>query len=274
MWFAKLRWSCASPTSSNFSRKLDATHTKASRGHGWNQSMTVQFTSPGNRRARTRKTAPTGEKHMMTRKFRRIQRVPSIPGVRCPRVGRRRAGCAAQRAGLCLSRALRCATEEAYMDRSHMVKLASATDEDTEEEEAGRAKPSRPVLSRNEDMSVQLRAAAHSTLPDVRRHDRNHAYYRVGHESLALHDRQLLHARRARRLRRGGGGGEEWTSASRAGRDWLQRHSALCPLSSDGSFATRQRGFNSSISILKLAKSSETINISFDALLGDKPPTK
>ncbi|KAE9204245.1 hypothetical protein PF005_g13871 [Phytophthora fragariae] len=61
---------------------------------------------------------------------------------------------------------------------------------------------------------------------------------------------------------------QEAPSFSRA----LQRHPALGALSSDGSFDTRQRGSNSSISMLELAESSE--NISFDALLGDKTPTK
>ncbi|KAE8993464.1 hypothetical protein PR003_g21533 [Phytophthora rubi] len=54
------------------------------------------------------------------------------------------------------------------------------------------------------------------------------------------------HPRRRLRLRRGGA------------------------LSSDGSFDTRQRGSNSSISMLEPAKSSEAINISFDASLRDK----
>ncbi|GMF20150.1 unnamed protein product [Phytophthora fragariaefolia] len=64
---------------------------------------------------------------------------------------------------------------------------------------------------------------------------------------------------------------EEAPSFSRA---MQQQHPALGALSSDGSFDTRQRGSNSSISMLELAESSETINISFDALLGDKTPTK
>ncbi|KAG6584615.1 transient receptor potential ca2 channel (trp-cc) family protein [Phytophthora cinnamomi] len=63
---------------------------------------------------------------------------------------------------------------------------------------------------------------------------------------------------------------EEAPSFSRA----MRQHPALGALSSDGSFDTRQRGSNSSISMLELAESSETINISFDALLGDKTPTK
>ncbi|KAE9054016.1 hypothetical protein PF006_g33375, partial [Phytophthora fragariae] len=63
---------------------------------------------------------------------------------------------------------------------------------------------------------------------------------------------------------------EEAPSFSRT----LQQHPALDALSSDGSFVTRQRGSNSSISMLELAESSETINISFNALLGDKTPTK
>ncbi|GMF15525.1 unnamed protein product [Phytophthora lilii] len=62
---------------------------------------------------------------------------------------------------------------------------------------------------------------------------------------------------------------EETPSFSRA-----MQHPALGALSSDGSFDTRQRGSNSSISMLELAESNEGINISFDALLGDKTPTK
>jgi len=52
------------------------------------------------------------------------------------------------------------------------------------------------------------------------------------------------------------------------------QHPALGALSSDGSFDTRQRGSNSSISMLELTSSNEGINVSFDAMLGDKTPTK
>lgn len=52
------------------------------------------------------------------------------------------------------------------------------------------------------------------------------------------------------------------------------QHPALGALSSDGSFDTRQRGSNSSISMLELTESSDPINISFDAMLGEKTPTK
>ncbi|ETI57439.1 hypothetical protein F443_00259 [Phytophthora nicotianae P1569] len=63
---------------------------------------------------------------------------------------------------------------------------------------------------------------------------------------------------------------EEAPSFSRA----MQQHPALGALSSDGSFDTRQRGSNSSISMLELTESSDPINISFDAMLGDKTPKK
>ncbi|EGZ12476.1 hypothetical protein PHYSODRAFT_355212 [Phytophthora sojae] len=65
---------------------------------------------------------------------------------------------------------------------------------------------------------------------------------------------------------------EEAPSFSRAMQ--MQQHPALGALSSDGSFDTRQRGSNSSISMLELAESGDSVNISFDALLGDKTPTK
>ncbi|KAG7384743.1 Ankyrin repeat and EF-hand domain-containing protein 1 [Phytophthora pseudosyringae] len=54
----------------------------------------------------------------------------------------------------------------------------------------------------------------------------------------------------------------------------MQQHPALGALSSDGSFDTRQRGSNASISMLELTESNDPINISFDAMLGDKTPTK
>ncbi|KAI9988433.1 hypothetical protein PInf_021845 [Phytophthora infestans] len=63
---------------------------------------------------------------------------------------------------------------------------------------------------------------------------------------------------------------EQAPSFSRA----MRQHPALGALSSDGSFDTRQRGSNSSISMLELTESSDPINISFDAMLGDKTPTR
>ncbi|POM62055.1 hypothetical protein PHPALM_28831, partial [Phytophthora palmivora] len=63
---------------------------------------------------------------------------------------------------------------------------------------------------------------------------------------------------------------EEAPSFSRA----MQQHPALGALSADGSFDTRQRGSNSSISMLELTESSDPINISFDAMLSDKTPAK
>lgn len=38
-----------------------ATSTRASAGHGWNQSMVVQLTSPGYIRVRLRKLSPMGD---------------------------------------------------------------------------------------------------------------------------------------------------------------------------------------------------------------------
>lgn len=38
-----------------------ATSTRASAGHGWNQSMVVQFTSPGYILVRLRKLSPMGD---------------------------------------------------------------------------------------------------------------------------------------------------------------------------------------------------------------------
>ncbi|KAL4129127.1 hypothetical protein PRIC2_005138 [Phytophthora ramorum] len=64
---------------------------------------------------------------------------------------------------------------------------------------------------------------------------------------------------------------EEAPSFSRA---MQQQHPALGALSSDGSFDRRQRGSNSSISMLELTESNDGINIIFDAMLGDKTPTR
>ena len=45
----------------------------ASKGQGWNQSMTVEFTMAGNFRARVRKASPTGEKANTTCRLRRMR---------------------------------------------------------------------------------------------------------------------------------------------------------------------------------------------------------
>lgn len=49
-----------------FSMKVELTDCSASWGHGWNQSMAVQFTRAGNFLARVRNVKPTGEKHKTT----------------------------------------------------------------------------------------------------------------------------------------------------------------------------------------------------------------
>lgn len=49
-----------------FSMKVELTDCSASCGHGWNQSMAVQFTRAGNFLARIRSVKPTGEKHRTT----------------------------------------------------------------------------------------------------------------------------------------------------------------------------------------------------------------
>lgn len=48
-----------------------ATSTRASAGHGWNQSMVVQFTSPGYIRVRLRKLSPIGDIASTTWRFSR-----------------------------------------------------------------------------------------------------------------------------------------------------------------------------------------------------------
>ncbi|KAF4321391.1 hypothetical protein BBO99_00004952 [Phytophthora kernoviae] len=53
-----------------------------------------------------------------------------------------------------------------------------------------------------------------------------------------------------------------------------RQHPVLGAFSSDGSFETRQRGSNSSISMLESVDTGDAINFSFDALLGDRTPTK
>ncbi|KAG7396591.1 Ankyrin repeat and EF-hand domain-containing protein 1 [Phytophthora boehmeriae] len=53
-----------------------------------------------------------------------------------------------------------------------------------------------------------------------------------------------------------------------------RQHPVLGAFSSDGSFETRQRGSNSSISMLESIDTGDTINFSFDAMLGDRTPTK
>ncbi|KAE8887005.1 hypothetical protein PF003_g28885 [Phytophthora fragariae] len=153
--------------------------------------------------------------------------------------------------------------------------------QDTEEEESDRSKPSRPVLSRNDDMSVRIYKSKEAivkcsafvllisektlaselmkdspTRPEPRE---------ASHDDFDSDEEVEVKESGQERVVQ-----EEAPSFSRA----LQQHPALDALSSDGSFVTRQRGSNSSISMLELAESSETINISFNALLGDKTPTK
>lgn len=48
------------------SMKVVLTDCSACWGHGWNQSMAVQFTRAGNFLARVRRVKPTGEKHRTT----------------------------------------------------------------------------------------------------------------------------------------------------------------------------------------------------------------
>lgn len=59
-------WAPLTSMSPVSSRKRLLTDTSASSGHSWNQSMAVQLTTAGNRRARTRSVEPTGEKQRMT----------------------------------------------------------------------------------------------------------------------------------------------------------------------------------------------------------------
>lgn len=55
-----------------FSMKVELTDCSASWGHGWNQSMAVQFTRAGNFLARVRSVKPTGEKHRTTWKWQTV----------------------------------------------------------------------------------------------------------------------------------------------------------------------------------------------------------
>lgn len=59
----------SSRPSSTSPRNLLDTDLSASSGHFWNQSMVVQFTSPGNLRALTLRFSPTGLKHSETCRF-------------------------------------------------------------------------------------------------------------------------------------------------------------------------------------------------------------
>lgn len=63
-----------------------ATSTSASAGHGWNQSMVVQFTSPGYIRVRLRKLSPIGDIARTTWRFSRtLLDVSSKPDQTRPR---------------------------------------------------------------------------------------------------------------------------------------------------------------------------------------------
>lgn len=65
MWWATFSSASSAPSATSPRKEL-ATDTSASLGHGRNQSMTVQLTSAGKRRARVRNTSPTGEKASTT----------------------------------------------------------------------------------------------------------------------------------------------------------------------------------------------------------------
>ena len=78
LFVSLLHWSSKSP------KKWVATETKASFGHGWNQSMVQPEMRPGNFRDRLRNFSPTGEKHRMTWRLfftRSMKKVMTFSGV-------------------------------------------------------------------------------------------------------------------------------------------------------------------------------------------------
>ena len=73
-----LSFAHASPSSTSPRKRLD-TEVSASSGHGWNQSMTTQLTSAGNRLVRTLIGSPMGEKQRMTCRLSRTKSVDKTP---------------------------------------------------------------------------------------------------------------------------------------------------------------------------------------------------